>query len=162
MITKRFYFELQREREETRRRWEEEDREWEEKQRRRVAAENAEGEEERQPIKTILRQLIKTTLPEYLAGCHNYFKSGLTVPMWAVATQGDPANTERKLRPERLRTWDDFPASQEANLDGLDGAEFRLEGAIHDYACIARAERVARSDDNKLRVRPASFSPTHS
>ncbi|KAF2627869.1 hypothetical protein BU25DRAFT_410518 [Macroventuria anomochaeta] len=69
-----------------------------------------------------------TTLPEFLDACHNHLHAGLTVQTnVTLSTQGNPANANNKLRPERLRVWDDFPARQEAIWRDMMGSDFALE-----------------------------------
>ena len=91
-----------------------------EEQRRRLEAEQAEQAQQ--------KRTRKTTLPEFLDACHTYLHSRLTVQTDAsLSTQGDPANANNKLRPERVLLWEDFPAQQAAIWDELMGSEFMLE-----------------------------------
>lgn len=119
---------------EEQRRREEEQLRREEEQRRREEAEQAREEEQRrreeaeQAQKKAEGKTRKTTLPEFLDACHNHFHSGLIVQTDAtLSTRGDPANANSKLRPERLLTWEDFPACQEAIWDDLMRSDFVFE-----------------------------------
>lgn len=80
----------------------EERRRREEEQRRREEAERAQ-EEERRRREQAEEKTRKTTLPEFLDACHTHLYSGLTVQTdRALSTQGDPANANNKMRPERI------------------------------------------------------------
>jgi hypothetical protein len=99
----------------------------EEEQRRREEAERAQGEERsrREKAETTTR---KTTLPEFLDACHDHLHAGLTVQTdMTLSTRGDPANANNKLRPQRLRIWDDFPARQAAIWEDIMESGFALE-----------------------------------
>jgi hypothetical protein len=98
-----------------------------EEQRRREEAERAQGEERsrREKAETTTR---KTTLPEFLDACHDHLHAGLTVQTdMTLSTRGDPANANNKLRPQRLRIWDDFPARQAAIWEDIMESGFALE-----------------------------------
>jgi len=105
--------EEQRLREEEQRLREEEQRLREEEQRLREAAEE---------------KTRKTTLLEFLDACHSHLHEGLSVQTdTTLSTQGDPANANNKLRPERLRVWHDFPARQAAIWADLMESDLVLE-----------------------------------
>ncbi|KAH8704296.1 hypothetical protein GQ44DRAFT_743757 [Phaeosphaeriaceae sp. PMI808] len=117
---KRLYEEEQRRREAAESAQKEEQRRREEEQRRREVAEQA---QERAEEKTR-----KTTLPEFLDACHNHLHSGLTVQTDpTLSTQGDPANANNKLRPEKLLLWENFPAQQAAIWGDLMESDFVSE-----------------------------------
>ncbi|KAL9102056.1 MAG: hypothetical protein Q9163_002764 [Psora crenata] len=84
----------------------------EEEQRRRLEAERARDEE--------LKKTRKTTLPEFLDGCHVHLDLGLSIQTDSrFSTRGTPANADNKLRPERILAWEDFPIQQEAIWNDL-------------------------------------------
>ncbi|KAF2644398.1 hypothetical protein P280DRAFT_467026 [Massarina eburnea CBS 473.64] len=89
-------------------------RKLEEEKRRREEAESAQKEEQRRR-EAAEEKTRKTTLLEFLNACHVHLHEGLSVQTdVTLSTQGDPANANNKLRPERLRVWDDFPEQQAA------------------------------------------------
>ena len=92
-------------------------------------------------------QTRKTTLPEYLAGCHNHLHSHLVVQDVTLSTKGDPANAENKLRPERLRRWDDFPALQKSIWQEVVSSDFVLE---RHFTCLHSLEDSGALVQNKL------------
>ena len=117
---KLLFLEEQRRRQEAERAQEEEQRRREEEQRRREEAERAQEKAE--------KKTRKTTLPEFLNGCHVHLYSGLTVQTDAtLSTRGDPTNANNKIRPESIQTWEDFPVQQEAIWNELMGSDFILE-----------------------------------
>lgn len=70
----------------------------------------------------------KTTLPEFLDACHTHLHGGLTVQTnRKLSTQGDPSNANEKVRPERIRAWEDFPAQQVAIWEALVASDFIRE-----------------------------------
>ncbi|KAH8708410.1 hypothetical protein GQ44DRAFT_628179 [Phaeosphaeriaceae sp. PMI808] len=100
---------------------------YEEEQRRREAAESAQKEEQRRRERAE-EKTRKTTLLEFLDACHNHLHSGLTVQTDpTLSTQGDPANANNKLRPEKLLLWENFPAQQAAIWDDLMESDFVSE-----------------------------------
>ncbi|RYN85195.1 hypothetical protein AA0119_g13313, partial [Alternaria tenuissima] len=105
---------------EAERRREEEQRKREEAERKREEAEQA---QERATEKTR-----KTALPEFLDACHTHLHSGLTVQTDpTLSTQGNPANANNKLRPERVVLWTDFPAQQATSWNDLMESGFASE-----------------------------------
>lgn len=88
-----------------------------EEQRKREAAENAQREAE--------QATRKTTLPEFLVGCHNFLHTKLNAQTdTTLSTQGNPDNAKNKRRPERLLHWEDFPTRQEAIWKDLMKSKF--------------------------------------
>lgn len=73
------------------------------------------------------RQMVATTLPEYLDACHVHIFSRLRVRDAESSTQGDPANATNKYRPERIREWVDFPSEQEEIWNQLMDVSFVAE-----------------------------------
>ncbi|PVI00766.1 hypothetical protein DM02DRAFT_718203 [Periconia macrospinosa] len=62
----------------------------------------------------------KTTFVEFLDACHNFLQGALSVQTdKSMTTQGSPANATKKLRPERIRHWTNFPAEQRAIWDDI-------------------------------------------
>jgi hypothetical protein len=111
--------EEQRRREEEQRRREEEQRRREEEQRRREEAE--------QELNTERLQTQNTTLPEFLDACHEHLFLGLAIQDKDSSTKGDPANADRKLRPDRIQEWTSFPREQMAIWDDLMDSDFVTE-----------------------------------
>ncbi|KAI5360345.1 hypothetical protein J4E82_011750, partial [Alternaria postmessia] len=110
----------QRKREEAERAQAEERSRREEEQRRRE-----EEQRRREKAETTTR---KTTLPEFLDACHDHLHANLTVQTdTTLSTRGDPANANNKLRPQRVRIWDDFPARQAAIWEKIRESDFALE-----------------------------------
>lgn len=112
----------------------EEQRKREEEQRKREVAESAQKEaeqgrmEEQRKREKGEEKIQQTTLPEYLDGCHIHFHSNLVVQNdLTQSTQGNPANAKKKLRPEKLRAWDDFPTCQAAIWNDIMESGFALE-----------------------------------
>ncbi|TWU70660.1 hypothetical protein ED733_000492 [Metarhizium rileyi] len=68
--------------------------------------------EEQQRRKEAEQQLQNTTLAEFLDACHLHLFLGLTVQIPDYSTTGNPANAERKLRPDHIQEWKDFPGEQ--------------------------------------------------
>lgn len=84
---------------------EEAERRREEEQRRREEAE--------QSLNLERLQTQNTNLPEFLNACHEHLFLGLTIQKdKKSSTKGDPANADRKLRPNRIREWTSFPDEQ--------------------------------------------------
>ena len=81
----------------------------------------AEATRGREAAEALLRP---TTLPEYLAGCHNYLYQSLNVGKKSLSTKGDPANAYRKLRPEKLCEWKYFLNYQAEILENLMDSDF--------------------------------------
>ena len=117
-------------REEEQRRREEEQRRREEEQRRREIAEN---------------RIRKTTLPEFLDACHSHLHLGLSIQSDATqSTQGDPANANKKLRPNRLVAWEDFPQQQAAIWANIMSSEFPLERYFTSLHTLEESSRAIR------------------
>ncbi|EOA85574.1 uncharacterized protein SETTUDRAFT_161868 [Exserohilum turcica Et28A] len=117
---KQLYLEEQRRREEA-------ERAQGEERSRREEAERAQGEERSRREKAEMTTR-KTTLPEFLDACHDHLHASLTVQTdTTLSTRGDPANANNKLRPQRLRIWDDFPARQAAIWEAIMESGFALE-----------------------------------
>jgi hypothetical protein len=103
--------------EEAQRRLEEEQRRREEEQRRH------EKELEKAEKKTS-----PTTLPEFLDACHVQLQAGLAVQSEALSTKGDPSNARRKVRPDHMSEWLDFPSRQVDVWNKLVSSPFMTEG----------------------------------
>ena len=57
----------------------------------------------------------KTTLPALLDGLHAHLFLGLEVQQDSTqSTRGDPSNATNKLRPDKIRVWEQFATDQEA------------------------------------------------
>ncbi|KAL9101247.1 MAG: hypothetical protein Q9163_003480 [Psora crenata] len=70
----------------------------------------------------------KTTLPEFLDACHVHLHSALTVQTNAIfSTKGDPSNVKKKMCPERIVEWTNFPLLQEAIWNDLQRTDFMHE-----------------------------------
>ncbi|WPG97263.1 Protein kinase-like domain protein [Acrodontium crateriforme] len=69
----------------------------------------------------------ETTLPEYIDACHSHLFLGLIVQDVKSSTKGDPANAERKLRPDHIREWQNFHNEQQTIWDALMDSEFSTE-----------------------------------
>ena len=123
---KQLFLEEQRRREEAECAQEEAERARQEAERERQEAQLAQQEAERgrQEAEEKTR---KTTLPEFLNACHVHLYSGLTVQDATMSTRGDPTNANKKIRPERIQAWEDFPVQQEAIWNDLMGPDFMLE-----------------------------------
>ncbi|KAF2105268.1 hypothetical protein BDV96DRAFT_592779 [Lophiotrema nucula] len=107
----------------------EERRKREEAERKREEAERKREEAE--------RKLQDTTLPEYLDACHHHLHSNLTVQtITTLATQGDPANANKKLRPKRLQEWDQFPEQQAGIWEDLMDSDLVSERHFHSLAVL--------------------------
>ncbi|RYN15486.1 hypothetical protein AA0114_g12966 [Alternaria tenuissima] len=118
-----------------------EQRRREDEGRKREAAENAQKEAEaardeeqrrreeaEQAQERVTEKTRKTALPEFLDACHNHLHSGLTVQTDpTLSTQGNPANANNKLRPERVVLWTDFPARQATSWNDLMESGFASE-----------------------------------
>lgn len=133
-----------------------------EEQQRRQAAESAQKEEqhrreeEQRKREEAEKRTQKTTLPEFLDACHIYLHSGLTVQTDAsLSTRGDPTNANNKLRPERLRLWEEFPAQQAAIWDGLMESDFVSE------RCFTSLHTLEESGQAILRRMMASELDLH-
>ena len=112
--------EERRRREEVERRCDEEQRCREEEQQRR--------EDEQQRREEAENRTCKTTVPELLDACHTHLFLGLTIQEnTTMSTQGDPANAVNKVRPDKIRFWQDFPIQQEAIWNDLMDSDFILE-----------------------------------
>lgn len=73
-------------------------------------------------------ELAPTALPAFLDACHIHLSMALNIPANpAFSTQGDPANADKKIRPDRIRLWEEFPAQQEAVWNDLMDADFVTE-----------------------------------
>jgi hypothetical protein len=106
--------ELRRRLDEAERRQVEEQRRREEEQRRR---EDAEDE--------LRLQTQGTTLPEFLDACHEHLFLGLAIQKDKdSSTKGDPANADRKFRPNKIQEWRDFPEEQMIIWDKIMDTDF--------------------------------------
>ncbi|KAF2202014.1 hypothetical protein GQ43DRAFT_12038 [Delitschia confertaspora ATCC 74209] len=82
-------------------------------QRRREDAERGQQEAERAKQEAE-NQTRKTTLLEFLDGCHTKVYWHLNVQHnRTLSTQGSPANADNKLRPDCIRPWESFARDQE-------------------------------------------------
>ena len=129
--------------EEEKRGREEEKRGREEEQRRREEAECG-REEEKRGREVAEEKTRKTTLPEFLNACHVHLYLGLTVQDVKMSTQGNPANANNKIRPERIQAWEDFPVQQEAIWNDLMGSDFILEQHFASLNSLEEAGETVR------------------
>ncbi|KAI9808834.1 MAG: hypothetical protein M1826_004058, partial [Phylliscum demangeonii] len=92
-------------------------------------AERAKEEAERakEEAEQAKRATRNTNLLEFLDGCHVCLYSSLIVQSKALSTRGDPANATGKLRPEKIRSWEDFCQLQEMIWKDLMDSDFLLE-----------------------------------
>ncbi|KAL4893407.1 hypothetical protein BDV59DRAFT_30432 [Aspergillus ambiguus] len=97
-------------------------------------------------------QTQQTTLPEFLDACHAHLFLGLSIQKNKdSSTKGDPANADRKLRPNKIREWISFPAEQASIWEDLMDTEFATERhftpllALNEYGKEAR-ERMVSSE----------------
>ncbi|KAF2416655.1 hypothetical protein EJ08DRAFT_98933 [Tothia fuscella] len=141
----RLFREEQRKREEERLKREEAERAQQEERLKREEAERALQEEtlKRQEAERAVR---KTTLPEFIHGCHIHLHLGLTIQTDAtLSTQGDPANAKNKLRPERIRVWEDFLRQQETIWNELMQSDFIMERHFTSMHSLDESGGVIRS-----------------
>lgn len=119
--------ELRRRLEEAERRHAEEERRRIEAEQRRIEAEQRQVEAERQLNEERL-QTQNTTLPEFLDACHIHLSLGLSIQEDRdSSTKGDPANADRKLRPDNIREWTSFPKEQIAIWEDIMDTQFITE-----------------------------------
>ncbi|OKL55242.1 hypothetical protein UA08_09486 [Talaromyces atroroseus] len=104
---------------EAERRLEEEQQQRKEEQRRR--------EEEQRRREVAEQQIQNTTLPEFLNACHEHLFLNLIIQDKDSSTKGDPANADRKFRPDRIEEWTSFPQEQMAIWDDLMDSDFVTE-----------------------------------
>ena len=121
-----------------------EQRRREEEQRRREIAENAQREEQHR--REIAEDRIrKTTLPEFLDACHSHLHLGLSIQSDPTqSTQGDPANANKKLRPNRLVAWEDFPQQQAAIWANIMSSEFPSERYFTSLHTLEESSRTIK------------------
>ncbi|KAL6229918.1 hypothetical protein BDW75DRAFT_224012 [Aspergillus navahoensis] len=131
---------------ELRRRLEEERRLREEEQQLREQAEDQ--------LRLQTQQTQQTTLPEFLDACHAHLFLGLSIQKTKdSSTKGDPANADRKLRPNKVREWTSFPAEQASIWEDLRDTEFTTERhftpllALSEYGKEARERMVSSEMD---------------
>ncbi|KAH8431010.1 uncharacterized protein LDX57_008671 [Aspergillus melleus] len=136
----------QQELQDLRRRLEEEQRLREEERRLRDQAE--------EQLRAQMTQIQETTLPEFLDGCHLHLFLGLSIQQdKSSSTKGDPANADRKLRPDKIREWASFPTEQASIWKGLMGNKFTTERhftpllALKEYGKEARQRMVSSELD---------------
>ncbi|KAL2374386.1 hypothetical protein RJ035_003249 [Blastomyces gilchristii] len=85
-----------------------------------------EGEQRRR--EEVEQQIQDSTLPEFLDTCHVQLFLGLNVQEdKRSSTKGDPSNADRKLRPDKIQEWTDFPKEQTAIWEDLMDADFVTE-----------------------------------
>ncbi|KAG2421591.1 hypothetical protein HFD88_005566 [Aspergillus terreus] len=97
-------------------------------------------------------QTQQTTLPEFLDACHTHLFLGLSIQKNKdSSTKGDPANADRKLRPNKIREWTSFPAEMASIWEDLMDTEFATERhftpllALMEYGKEVR-ERMVSSE----------------
>ncbi|GLA67404.1 hypothetical protein AtubIFM54640_010722 [Aspergillus tubingensis] len=136
----------QQELQDLRRRLEEEQRLREEERRLRDQAE--------EQLRVQMTQIQETTLPELLDGCHLHLFLGLSIQQdKSSSTKGDPANADRKLRPDKIREWTSFPTEQALIWKGLMGNKLTTERrftpllALKEYGKEARQRMVSSELD---------------
>ncbi|RFU31113.1 hypothetical protein B7463_g5223, partial [Scytalidium lignicola] len=85
------------------------------------------AERERTRAEEAEQRTRKTTLTEYLDLCHTYLFQSVSVQTdKSLSTQGDITSPKDKLRPDRLRPWNDFLAIQQ-------DTQGRLQSAYADH-----------------------------
>ncbi|KAL2376748.1 hypothetical protein RJZ90_007281 [Blastomyces dermatitidis] len=115
----------QRQAEEEKRQAEEEKRQAEE-EKRQAEGRQREAEEKKQQTE---KQLLPTSLPQFLDACHTYLSVGLSSRInHRTGTQGNPENAESKLRPDKIREWTTFPKEQSRVWEDLFATDFVSEG----------------------------------
>ncbi|KIW99707.1 uncharacterized protein Z518_11120 [Rhinocladiella mackenziei CBS 650.93] len=117
-------------RQEEKRLREEEKRLREEEQCRRIAAEEHAISEQRrreEEQQYYQQRTGSTSLAEFLDAYHVHLYQGLTVQDKDQSTQGTPANADRKLRPDYIVPWIDFPAHQTRMWDIVMESDFISE-----------------------------------
>lgn len=73
-------------------------------------------------------ELALTDLPAFLDACHLHISMGLRIPTNPVfSTRGDPANADKKIRPDRICIWKEFPMQQAAIWNDLMESDFATE-----------------------------------
>ncbi|OAT10369.1 hypothetical protein, variant [Blastomyces gilchristii SLH14081] len=86
-----------------------------EEQQRRLEEAEQRSEEERRRRQEAEERTSKTTLPALLDGLHAHLSLGLEVQRDSTqSTRGDPSNATNKLRPDKIRVWEQFATDQEA------------------------------------------------
>ncbi|PGH34169.1 hypothetical protein GX50_03038 [[Emmonsia] crescens] len=103
-----------------------------------------EREEERRGHEKVERRIRKTTVPELLDACHVHLFLGLGIQDDKMSTQGDPANATNKVRPDKIRYWQDFPTQQEAIWDDLMDSDFMLERHFTSIHTLEESGNTAR------------------
>ena len=105
--------------------------ETEELRRRLLEAERRQIEAERRQIEAeqqLRLQTQDTTLPEFLDACHMHLFLGLSIQEDKdSSTKGDPANADKKLRPDNLREWTSFPEEQVTLWEDIMDTQFITE-----------------------------------
>ncbi|PYI05341.1 hypothetical protein BO78DRAFT_398310 [Aspergillus sclerotiicarbonarius CBS 121057] len=82
----------------------------------------------RQAEEQLRYQTQHTTLPEFLDACHAHLFLGLKIQEDNNSSiKGNPANSDHKLRPTRLREWTNFPNEQSSIWDELMNTDFMAE-----------------------------------
>jgi hypothetical protein len=133
--------ELRRRLDEAERRQVEEQRLREEEQRLREEEQRRREEAEHQ----LRLQTQGTTLPEFLNACHEHLFLGLIIQKdKASSTKGDPANADRKLRPEKIQEWTDFPQEQVMIWDKIMDADFVTKRHFTPLLAITESGKEVR------------------
>jgi Lipopolysaccharide kinase (Kdo/WaaP) family len=105
----------------------EDERERAEREQQRAEDERERAEREQQRAEEAEQRTRKTTLTEYLDFCHAYLFQSISVQTdKSLSTQGDITSPKNKLRPDRLRPWNDFLAIQKDTQE-------RLQSVYADY-----------------------------
>ena len=100
------------------------ERERQQEHERRLQAERERQQEHERRLQAE-RATQKTTLPEFLDGCHVHLHSNLVVQTDAsMSTKGDPSNAKDKVRPKEIRVWKEFPKQQEKMWQALVNSDF--------------------------------------
>jgi len=112
----------------------------------RAEEERKRAEEERKRAEEAEQRTRKTTLTEYLDLCHAHLFQSISVETdKSLSTQGDITSPKDKLRPDRLRPWNDFLAIQKDTQE-------RLQSAYTDYEKHRVFENLAFVEGLGMRV----------
>ena len=83
------------------------------------------------------QQTRRTTLPEFLDGCHVHSFSNLHIQSDPkLSTPADPANAKGKYRPEKMLKWNKFPMQQKAIWNDLISSGFANDRIFHSLITL--------------------------
>ncbi|EGC48114.1 conserved hypothetical protein [Histoplasma capsulatum var. duboisii H88] len=96
------------------------------------------AEEEKRQVEEETRQLKKqmlpTSLPEFLDACHVHLSVGFSSRInHQAGTKGVPENAISKLRPDKIREWTTFPQEQSLVWKDLFATNFVSEGHFTSF-----------------------------